>query len=266
MIRFFPGWTLLTLSFFAMTSCGPKPEGAPCANDNRFLVFIDKSGSSHALQLKEENKAEFERAIEQLGKNLTFGNSVAIRFVHKQTDTKDFFVASMDTLCRLTSTRKLDRKKEEKQNQQRLEDFRTSVRGKLNEALELENVTSSQKGTDLWSMFAGMSSFFERCDPGSLKQVYIVSDLIEYQKGKGRRDFHNKPPKSKTEAEAFAKEDLNIIVQEKAINMESFESLQVFLLVPNTSLEAHTSPEVIYYWKALLQEFGVSLHSIQVGI
>lgn len=240
-----------------LTSCGEKPDHAPCASDDRFLVFIDKSGSSHAMQLQDENMANFEKAVNSICEKISFGNALTIRFIHKQTDTKDFFSGRMDTKCRPTAKRKLDRIKEEKEIKKKLLDFQENARTHLYNAIEIENQTDTKKESDLWSIFPVMSSFFEGCDTSSRKVVYIVSDLIEYQKGKGRRNFHNKPPKSKEEAELFAREDAKIILHEKEIKPESFESLQVYLLVPNTSLEAHTPPEVIYYWKVLLQAFGV---------
>lgn len=120
-------------------------------------------------------------------------------------------------------------------------------------ALEEDNTHETNKQTDLWASLGIIDKRKAKLKDNTLLKVYYFSDMVESMKGTGRRDFHQRPPFSRAQAEQWAQEDA------QRFKDAEIEELEVYYILPYSPLSAtnKNNPFVITYWEKLFNILGI---------
>ena len=229
-------------------------EDAP--NDH-LIVFVDKSASISASGAQH---------TEQLNRKMitlldTDGDRFAGYFMHKETDASIYFaLINFDAplpagFCSMGGLAK-NRAKNEQQT--KIHQFQGAVIKALQDGVSAEKQKTTQSQTDIWSTLETMSAFFKEVDSPDQKHAIYISDMEESMNGPGRRDFTEKTPADKAEAEAWAAEDAAWIQQHQTINTDALEGTTVSIYLPHGALDANKFGILKYYWQALFAKFGIT--------
>ena len=120
----------------------------------------------------------------------------------------------------------------------------------------------NKQGTDLWGVLEVASRAFQRSPEGSVREVYIVSDLLECMAGPDRRCMEQVPPRDRQEAEAWARTDAETIQRLLEVRPDRLRDATYHLVSSPFGLREKTTT-MPYYWKALLGALGVPEERIQ---
>ena len=247
--------TLLLLSFlmFSLASCGgEKDEEKAAAPDAPVytLVFLDKTQSVHVDKqyVNDKYRQTLTDIIESNMKNK--GDKLEVYFIHENTSkARALSLTVRSEKDNMEGSNATDREGIETAFQLSLQKEKSIYLRQLLAKLNQQNTGSSNLSTDIW---ASLPVIAKAGESGSEVKVYYFSDMVESVKGADRRDFHIKPPKSDSEAEQDAKEDV------KQLEKYAIGSPQVTIVSPfePTASSKENNPHVTHYWSTLFQELG----------
>ncbi|WP_084439761.1 hypothetical protein [Dyadobacter alkalitolerans] len=248
-------WKLLLLSviMLSLASCGgDKEQEKPAAPDAPMytLVFLDKTQSVHVdkAYVNDKYRQALTDIIENNMKNK--GDKLEVYFIHENTSkARALSLTVRSEKDNVEGVNATDREGIETAFQLSLQKEKGIYLRQLLAKLNQQNTGASNQSTDIW---ASLPVIAKAGESGSEVKVYYFSDMVESVKGADRRDFHIKPPKSDSEAEQDAKEDV------KQLEKYTIGSPQVTIVSPfeATASSKENNPHVTHYWQTLFQEMG----------
>jgi len=256
---------LVLLLALCFTACGgvettsDTTEAAETeATKDALLILIDKTISSTPPEARQQAFLNHtaRKVVETLQNP---GDCVRGHFIQENTTGSTAFLRSPKIPAYEAPQRGggKTQKEAERKYQSRLDGLRGQCNKQLREGAGLINTTGTRLQTDLWGILEVASRFFSEADYQN-KQIIILSDLEESMPGKDRRDFHAQPIQSKSQAEAFAKADVDIIRQLLDIDENVLKGAVVTVFQSFGPLGDSDFKLNRYYWETLFEEFGVT--------
>jgi hypothetical protein len=218
------------------------------------LIFIDKTVSIKPSDNFIRGKYEkiLERIVQQ---NIqTQGDKVEIYYVHENTaQAKVFAAEAKSTLSDTLGLNKTDVLGVKNRYKLSLKKEKARILEKCKNSLSELNETDTRKATDLWATINIIDKKNSKKKEKSKLKVYYFSDMVESMEGVNKRDFHIRPPYSKSEAEQWATQDA------KRFTEIEIEGTNIFYILPYTPLSStsQNNPIVIYYWERLFTALGI---------
>lgn len=222
------------------------------------LLLIDKTTSSEIRALETKYKDRISELVK--GNFNYFGSVFQGSFIHGNTLGVPPFVVQefdLEPLGSLEKLPKIEKVQTEKKHKTKEQNEQTELIEIIESNLSLSLDESTKKYTDLWGTLELMSSFFQKFKDNSPKEVIFISDMMESMPGKGRRNFHQKLPSNKEEAEQLARKDAQWIQQNFSINIGALKDVHAIVWPPIEPLAASHFRVLRYYWEALFKEFGM---------
>lgn len=234
------------------------------------LVFVDKTQSLHYKDQDQLNQLCEHRGIHQAvegalksaglpgGKALfyevnafTAGATHVHKHVFEKMQGPDQDASGLDKTRHRTKWKKA------------VEQQRAALRQSYMSLINRPFGEKSALRTDLWGAIEVISRDFEEV-ANEPRQVILVSDMVEggpegNVPATKRRNFHAKPPRSKEEAEAFAKADAETIAQHYKIIPEALTGTDVLICFPSDATDPTQNRQMRYYWEALLGHWGMKV-------
>jgi hypothetical protein len=250
--------SVLPLILLVLAACGKGEEAKkPVAKPVQSVVFLDKSAS--VFDDVDYVNRKYAKALQDIvnGNIRTQGDRLDIYYVHENTGKAQVFSDVCQAAVLEDTTYASPTDKEAIRN-----DFQLALRKEksefLNQALThlmKPNPTATSRNTDIWATLEVVNRI---ADTAATVNAYYFSDMIESMPGSNRRDFHVKPPKTRAEAETWAKTDGSTL--KGALRPEIAGKLNVYMVSPfkPTSTTKENNPNVTYYWEQLFKEIGVS--------
>jgi hypothetical protein len=272
-----------TLLFFIISmislSCGESsaPEdvtdSAPLEIPRtHVLILMDKtlSLSNDSLILKFEQPLR-SRLVDLISLQ---DDEVSVHYIHGNTGGAQAVYQGVITEAKPTDEEleKLggaSRKDREKEYKRAIDRQRFQISDGVKTALTAPNPEKTKLQTDLWATLETMSRTFSGLTAYDHKYVIFVSDMEESMKGEGRRDFTKKAPADKAEAEAWAREDLEVIKQLYKVQPEVIAGTHVMIYLPKEAQQAGNFQTVLYYWEAIFKALGIpdpEVRGIEIGL
>jgi hypothetical protein len=248
MKRIFAFYLLVTA--FACSSNGDKPRARP-DEPTYTLIFLDKTRSVNVD--KSFVKQKYEQAINDIiEENIRQkGDKLAVYFIHENTaKARALNLTTRTEMEDISASSATDREAAETEFSLALSREKATIRNRVLQQLVAQNTGSSNQETDIW---ASLPVIEKANETGATVKVYYLSDMIESVKGADRRDFQVRPPKSTTEAEAWAKADAGKL---KRYTLGSPDITMILPFEPNASVKEN-NPAVTQYWQTLFTELGV---------
>lgn len=235
-----------------LSACGGEKEAAKTLPDSSVytLIFLDKTQSVNVNKayVNEKYRRALTDIMETNMKNK--GDKLEVYFIHENTSkARALSVAIHSERENMDAANATDREAIETSFSVSLQREKGIFLNQLLAKLNQTNTGSSNKSTDIW---ASLPVIAKAAESGSDVKVYYFSDMIESVKGSDRRDFHIKPPKDDTEAEADAKSD------SKKLQQYTIGTPQVTIVSPfeATASSKENNPHITHYWQMLFQELG----------
>lgn len=244
------------------SSCEEKEPADFCAipAQTNILVLIDKSASVRWDENRKQDQLDFlQEELQQLKKS---GDRIQGSFIHENTRGAAPFLQKVHRVeCPLCA----DYADKGRATQARFQKKFTEANAALHanyfqsiaENWNLDNVKSTKRNTDIWGSLEVMANFFSTANAGDENKVFLLSDMLESNKGRGRRDFTNGAPTNRSMAEEFAAADVAWIEKELKFDKTRLSDLQITVLANNTATDANNFATVKLYWEALFQRLGV---------
>ncbi|CAG5073792.1 hypothetical protein DYBT9623_04924 [Dyadobacter sp. CECT 9623] len=249
--QFFKSLSFLSLLTF-LVSCGSEKETDKAIPDAPIytLVFLDKTQSVHIDKnyVNDKYRQALTDIVETNMRNK--GDKLEVYFIHENTSKARALSLTVRTeKDNLEGVNATDREGIETAFQLSLQKEKGIYLRQLLAKLNQQNTGASNQSTDIW---ASLPVIAKAGESGSEVKVYYFSDMVESVKGADRRDFHIKPPKNDSEAEADAKADT------KKLDQYAIGSPQVTIVSPfePTASTKENNPHVTHYWQTLFQELG----------
>ncbi|ACY49698.1 hypothetical protein [Rhodothermus marinus] len=227
------------------------------------LVFIDRSSSATASP---DTRRAFETALRQQVESILpiRGGTIHVFFVHSRTTGK----ADARTFVQDAPLPRVS--PYDSEQRQACRQYITEVRRRMQAAfdslcqtLDARMTASVTEATDLWGIFEVISETLPASSQMPPATVLVLSDLLECMPGPERRCFESRPPTSRAQAEAWAREDAERILRSYRIRPEVLRQAH-YLLISGDFANREQSRYVRYYWFALLEAFGVPYEQISI--
>lgn len=241
-------------SFFVFISCSDDQSSSKKAETTAVMIFVDKTssvdlndnyvGDKYRTALKQVIQEDIQNTGDELEMYYIHENTAKSRCLKLQSraELEDTYGMNATDLEAANTTFEMMLNKEKNI-------FTNKALDKMNAA----NSGESNKETDVLSAISKIS---EKCQEYDQVKVYFFSDMIESTK-RGR-DFHKNPPKSSSEAEKMAKEDLKPFADSYLSNAE----VSVLLPFAPTSSSSINNPSISAYWQSIFQELGANYEEI----
>ncbi len=238
-------------------------HSALTGTSRKALVFIDRSSSAVS---DEATRRIFVEALKKhIEDNLWIRNSeMRVFFVHGRTTGRaDVRVFRQGVSVPNPSPYDLEQKEECLAYREKVRDQMRKAYDSLQTLVALPPEGRVARATDLWGILEVISE--EASSDTSSPPVYVLvlSDLLECMPGAERRCFEEHPPGSRTEAEAWAREDAKKLVKMYRISLPAIRRAR-YTFISGTFANREASRYVRYYWLALLEALGVPSEHIKV--
>ncbi|HEU0078832.1 MAG TPA: hypothetical protein VFQ76_14355 [Longimicrobiaceae bacterium] len=116
--------------------------------------------------------------------------------------------------------------------------------------------------TDLLGALEVASDEFAAAPAEAGRVVYFFSDMNESMNGPGRRDFDVSPPRSRSEAEKWARTDAAMVATELQVSRQSLQGAEVRIILGDLA-NRHGAENVRTYWAALLNALGIPREDVR---
>ncbi len=242
---------LLFLTLLSAGACSSEQNRPDRADQPIYtLIFIDKTrsvqvNSAFVLQKYQQTLTDIvEQNVRQQGDQL------AVYFIHENTSkARALHVMVRTEQADVSTASPTDREAAETEFTLLLNREKAQIRQRLLQQLTTQNTGVSNQNTDIWASLPVMAKANES---GAPVKVYYLSDMVESVKGPGRRDFQTRPPKSSTQADAWAKADAEPL---KRYVIGNPDITMILPFGPNASVREN-NPAITQYWQTLFAELG----------
>lgn len=227
------------------------------------LVFIDRSSSVTASP---DTRRAFEAALRQQVEAILpiRGGTIHAFFVHSRTTGKaEARTFVQDAPLPRVSPYDSEQRQACRQYVSEVQHRMRAARDSLLRLLNAQLTASVAEATDLWGIFEVISETLPASSQMPPATVLVLSDLLECMPGPERRCFESRPPTSRAQAEAWAREDAERILRNYRIRPEVLRQAH-YVLISGNFANREQSRYVRYYWFALLEAFGVPYEQISI--
>jgi hypothetical protein len=138
------------------------------------------------------------------------------------------------------------------------EQFLKRATTRLQDLLASPPPTSSD-WTDLWGTLGVAST--ELSTDADAYRLYYLSDMFESMPGPARRNFDERPPQSRTQAQRWARADADTLDTFMVLRPDRLRNARVRVLLGTLATKPHAQA-VKFYWLALFQELGLARRQI----
>jgi hypothetical protein len=240
-----------------LVGCGGSEEPAPSATrtTTHTLVFVDHSVSTgdhpDARALFADSLA---RIVDQHLR--TAGDRLSLFFVHEKTLSKAHRVEVTNDIPPVGDQQFADEQALARaRRKQKTQAFLQKTTERLQSALRSPPISPAHTDwTDLWGTLGVAST--ELSGDADRRQLYYFSDMYESMPGPGRRNFDRTPPRSRSQAEQWARADADTLDALMVIRPERLRSARVRVLLGTLATKAGAQA-VKFYWRTLFQELGI---------
>ena len=240
----------VSLAHFLLFSCTSEKAKTTTDDPTYTLIFLDKTRSVNvdkafiAQKYQQALTAIIDQNIKQKGDKLE------VYFIHENTSkARALNVTARTEMEDVSAASPTDREAAETEFSLMLNREKAQIRQRVLQQLVAQNSGSSNQETDIW---ASLPVIAKANETGATVKVYYLSDMIESVKGTTRRDFQVKPPKDNTQADEWAKADVEHL---KRYTIGSPEITMILPFEPNASVKEN-NPAVTQYWQTLFSELG----------
>jgi hypothetical protein len=253
----------LVLGFFAATlalgavGCGTDSPSsdAPSPPRRQTLVFVDHSVSTGAHPQAESLYVDslariVDRRLRHPGDRLT------LYYVHERTLSKAHRLHVRNEVPPREAKEFPDEQALARaRHKRRTEQFLRRATRRLQEALRAPPPSSSfSQWTDLWgTVGVATTELSARADAPTL---YYFSDMYESMPGPGRRNFDRRPPRSRAQAERWARTDVARLDSLMRVDRARLRTVRVRVLLGTLATKPHAQA-VKFYWRAFFRALGV---------
>ncbi len=238
-----------------LSGCGS--ESSPDENEPAFthtLVFLDQSVSAAGDTSARALFADSLRHIVHQHLDRP-GDRLSLFLVHEKTLSKAHRVNVTNDVDPLEEKEFSDEQALEKARfQNEIEQFLQKATTRLQNFLASPPPTSS-RWTDLWGTLGVAST--ELAENAGEKHLYYLSDMFESMPGPGRRNFDERPPQSRAQAQRWAQADADTLDTFMILNPDRLQDAQVRVLLGTLATKPHAQ-DIKFYWLTLFEELGLS--------
>lgn len=230
------------------------------------LIFLDKT-----LSLNDQSVlAKFKQPIQSKLYDLVNENEdrAAVHLLHGNTASSQTIVSetiSVPPLDEAALEEKGGRTRQDMidAHEEQLNRGRNDIIKYVKSAFDVDNTETSRLQTDIWGALEVMSETFSACNEKDNKHVFFVSDMEESMRDKDRRDFTKKKPADKSEAEAWAAEDLEKIEKQYKIQADVLAGTRINIFLPAEAQEDNGFRFIKYYWETIFGALGISIQEVR---
>ena len=252
----------------------PDPECVSTEESNpgyaQTIVFVDASGSANRDAILDHYESELHRLVgERLDEGRYCqegeiashpGDQMHLFPIHEKTISKEGrWDVENDIAPPEWSQFENDQARNKNRFRSRTSRFESTIKEEIPARVSSIVTNSNFSGaTDIWGSLQVIGDEAES-SVASVQVVYL-SDMFEAVGGSGRRNFESRPPRTLTQARAWAREDvesnLSRHVNLTEERMEALTQVDVRVL-PGPLATKDGAPEVQVYWETFFQELGV---------
>jgi hypothetical protein len=183
------------------------------------------------------------------------GDRLSLFLVHEKTLSKAHRVNVTNDVAPLEEKEFPDEQALEKARfQSETEQFLQEATERLQNFLNSPPSTSSE-WTDLWGTLGVAST--ELDEDAAAHHVYYFSDMFESMPGPGRRNFDQRPPQSRMQAQRWAQADVDTLDTFMVLHQDRLQHARVRVLLGTLATKPHAQ-DVKFYWLTLFEELGLS--------
>lgn len=248
------------------TALAPETKVKEVENGNDvILIFLDKT-----LSLNDQSVlAKFKQPVQSKLYDLVneHEDRVAVHLLHANTASSQAIVSKEIDVPPLNEAELEEKGNRTQQDMidgrnDKLNRERNAILKDVKTAFDVDNMEKTRLQTDIWGALEVMSETFANCSDQDLKHVIFVSDMEESMKGEQRRDFTKKAPIDKTEAEAWAKQDLEKIQKNYKIQMDVLAGTRLSIYLPSEAQKDNDFRFVKYYWEAIFDALNIAVQDV----
>lgn len=254
-----PGVPGLVLVAFALLALGCGSDSSPSSSEppsrQQTLVFVDYSistgGHPRAESLYVDSLAHIvDRRLRH------HGDRLSLYYVHEKTLSKAHRLSVRNEVPPLEDKEFPDEQALARARHRReTEQFLRRTTRRLQEALRSPPLSSSvSEWTDLWGTVGVATT--ELSSQADTRTLYYLSDMYESMPGSGRRNFDRRPPRSRAQAERWARADVPRLDSLMRVETARLQDVRVRVLLGTLATKARAQA-VKFYWRTFFQELGV---------
>lgn len=238
-----------------LSGCGSDSspdEGGPASTHT--LIFLDQSVSTESYA---DAKALFADSLRRIVQQhlRTPGDRLSLFLVHEKTLSKAHRINLKNDVSPPQQKEFNDEQAlEQARFQTETEQFLKRATSRLQEILETPPSTS-RKWTDLWGTLGVAST--ELADDTRERHLYYLSDMFESMPGPGRRNFDERPPQSRAQAQRWARADADTLDTFMVLHRDRLQDAQIRVLLGTLATKSHAQ-DIKFYWLTLFKELGLS--------
>lgn len=252
-----PGLLLLVglLGVGGLVGCGSDPPAdAKEPASTHTLLFLDQSVSAAGDTTARALFADSLRHVVHQHLDRP-GDRLSLFLVHEKTLSKAHRVNVTNEVSPREEKEFPDEQALEKARfQNETEQFLESATKRLQDFVASPPPTSSQ-WTDLWGTLGVATT--ELGEDAGEKHVYYFSDMFESMPGPARRNFDERPPQSRAQAQRWARADADTLDTFMVLNRDRLQDARIRVLLGTLATKPHAQ-DVKFYWLTLFDELGLS--------
>jgi hypothetical protein len=248
--------TALLLAGCGDEASSPTKKRSP--ETTHTLVFLDQSVSTGGYP---EARALFADSLRHIvHQHLRRpGDRLSLFLVHENTLSKAHRMNLRNDVAPLQQKEFPDEQALERARfRKETEQFLRRATARLQEFLQSPPPTSSE-WTDLWGTLGVAST--EISTDAEKKHLYYLSDMFESMPGPSRRNFDERPPASRSEAQRWAQVDADTLDTFMILRPDRLRDVHVRVLLGTLATKPHAQA-VKFYWLTLFQEIGLARRRI----
>jgi hypothetical protein len=257
------GAAALTLGCGLSESMSRADDEARCPDAaGDVVVFFDRSASVKVGERQRPAVDDLERLVEST--LVCPGDRLRVFLVHARTRGKAYHAAaSNDLALPAADGTRLRLAQEELRYEEERRLLHEEVVGQVT---ALVGSATLERGLTAWTDLLGTievaSEAFADDENRGPRQIVYYSDMYESTTGPDRRDFDRRPPRTRQEAEEWAREDAELVLSEMNVVRERFHDVQVRVMLGDHG-NRPAADVVKFYWLELFQLIGFSPENIR---
>jgi len=242
------------------TGCGSDEDTSapPAPPTDHTLVFIDRSASAGGnAQATSVFVDSLDRIVEAYLDRP--GDRLSAFVVHEKTLAKSVRLDLRNDVAPIETKEFSDEKALEAARFKReIQRFLDTARTQLERFVrETAARPAFRNWTDLWGTLGVAGEELPPPSDSVRRRVYYLSDMFESMPGSDRRNFDARPPKSRSQAEAWAQTDRPRLDAHMRLRPQRLSGVRFRVLLGPLATKP-AAQRVKFYWLALWEEMGIA--------
>lgn len=239
------------------TSDEAAPESPPPPTDHT-LVFVDRSASTGSDTRAEAVFADsLDRIVDAFLDRP--GDRLSAFVVHEKTLAKAYRLDLRNDVAPIenkefSDEQALEAARFKRENQRFLDRARAQLERFVRQTADRPEF---RDWTDLWGTLGVATEELPPESDSVRRRIYYLSDMFESMPGAGRRNFDARPPRRRSQAEAWARTDRDRLDAHIQLRPELLSGARFRVLLGPLATKSG-SQAVKFYWLTLWEEVGIA--------